>query len=447
MRPPTRYVTTSDGVRIAYATHGQGPTLVFVRGWISHLDAMWDDPEFRSFFDAIGEHYTVVRYDVRGNGLSDRAPDRLGLDDLVLDLEAVMDRTGDDPVVVYATCYGGPIAARYAARHPDRVSHLVLDGTYARGDDIASEEMRESVLGMVRMLKTQPGAGYAMLDFFTNPDGGDLRKARLERARKAIDGDVASHLYHLSFELDVTRDLRSIQAPTLVTHRRRTPAIPFVHGQTVASLVPDASFVATEGRAHNPWEGDALQPLAAMARFLGTPVDRSYRPRMTVHPTVILFTDMEGSTSTTVRMGDARAQEVVRAHNAIIRRGLESRGGRVVKNTGDGVMAEFSSVSNAVNCAIDIQRLLHAHNEEQPDAAIRVRMGVNAGEPLSEDDDLHGIVVSTAARICDQAVGGEILVSNVVRELATGKGFDFSDAGAFDLKGLDEPVRLYRVRF
>lgn len=447
MHPPTRYVTTSDGVRVAYAVHGEGPLLVFVRGWISHLDSMWDDPDFRSFFDAIGQHFTVVRYDLRGNGLSDRSADRLSLDDLVLDLEAVTERVGDEPAVVYATCYGGPIAARYAARHPERVRRLVLDGTFARGDDITTEEMRDSVLGMVRMLKTQPSAGYAMLDFFTSPEGGGLRQGRLDRARRAIDAEVASRLYHLSFELDVTSDLRAVQAPTLVTHRRRTSAIPFVNGQTVASLVPDATFVATDGRSHNPWEGDAIQPLAAMARFLGVPLDRAYRPRMTVRPTVILFTDMEGSTSTTVRMGDARAQEIVRTHNAIIRRGLEGRGGRVVKSTGDGVMAEFNAVSQAINSAIDIQRLLQAHNDERPDSGIRVRMGINAGEPLSEDDDLHGIVVSTAARICEQASGGEILVSNVVRELASGKGLEFSDAGPFDLKGLDEPVRLYHVVF
>ena len=184
-----------------------------------------------------------------------------------------------------------------------------------------------------------------------------------------------------------------------------------------------------------------------MAHFLGEPFDRSYRPRTSSRPTVILFTDMEGSTATTVRMGDERAQEVVRAHNTIVRTALEGRGGRVVKSTGDGVMAAFESVSSAVHCAIDIQDRLAGHNADVPDAPIRVRIGINAGEPLAEGDDLHGIVVSTASRICDQARAGEVLVSNVVRELATGKGLRFTDAGAFELKGLEEPVRLYRVDF
>ncbi|HVF33662.1 MAG TPA: adenylate/guanylate cyclase domain-containing protein [Acidimicrobiales bacterium] len=449
MHPETRYARTTDGVQVAYAVHGDGPPLVFVRGWISHLDAMWHDPEFRPFMEAIGRHHRVIRYDVRGCGLSDREPANISLDHLVLDLEAVIDRAcrPEEPFVVYGTCYGGPIAVRYTARHPERVSRLVLDGTYARGIDVATPQMRESVLGMVRMLESQPKAAHAMLDFFTNPEGDDLREQRLERTRRAIDADAARRLYELSFEIDVTDDLRAIRQPALVLHRKRTQAVPFVHGQHVAALLPDATFVGVDGGAHNPWEGDATQPLQAMARFLGEPIDAGFRPRTSPRPTVILFTDREGSTATTARMGDDRAQELVRTHNAIIRTALESRGGRVVKSTGDGVMAAFASVSSAVACAIEIQTRLDEHNVEAPDAPIRVRMGINAGEPLSEEDDLHGIVVSTASRICDQARAGEILVSNVVRELASGRGLRFTDAGAFELKGLDEPIRLYRVEF
>src|SRR5688572_27425559 len=128
MHPETRYASTTDDVRVAYAVHGEGPTMVFARGWISHLDAMWHDPEFRPFMQAIGNHFRVVRYDVRGCGLSDRDPADISLDHLVLDLEAVVDKAcrPDEPFVLYGTCYGGPIAARYAARHPERVEKLIL---------------------------------------------------------------------------------------------------------------------------------------------------------------------------------------------------------------------------------------------------------------------------------------------------------------------------------
>ena len=447
MRPPIRYTTTTDGARIAYAVHGEGPPLVYARGWISHLDLLWDDPEFAPFFEALANHFTVIRYDVRGNGLSDRdVVGRLSLDDLVLDLEAVADRTvGGEAFVLFASCYGGPIAARFAARHPDQVDRLILDGTYARGADVSTPDLREAVLGMVRMLEMQPGAGFAMLDYFTNPDPSDLRAMRMERLRHAITAEVATELYALAFELDVSADLGRVKAPTLVVHRKGTRAVPFEQGRRLAALVPDATFRALDGRAHNLWEGDANQALQAIGEWLGVPLLQRFRPRTNIQPTVILFTDIEGSTSMTASLGDTQAQVRVRLHNSVMDRALEANGGRKVKNTGDGLMAAFASVSQAIRCAVEAQRAFSEHNATHPESAVHVRMGINAGEPLSEFDDLYGLVVNTASRICDAAGAGEILTSNVVRELATGKGFRFEDRGAFALKGIEEPVHLFAV--
>lgn len=448
MRPPIRYAQASDGARIAYAVHGQGPPLVYARGWISHLDLLWDDPEFAPFFDAIGQHFTVIRYDVRGNGLSDRdVVGRLGLDDLVLDLEAVADKTlGDaEPFTLWASCYGGPIAARYAARHPDRVNRLIIDGSYARGAEVSTPDMREAVLGMVRMLEMQPGAGFAMLDYFTNPDPDDLRAMRMERLRHAINAKVAGELYELAFELDVVDDLLAVRSPTLVLHRKGTRAVPFDRGQRLASLIPDATFRALDGRAHNLWEGEATEALRALGEWLGAPILQSFQPRTPIQPTVVLFTDIEGSTSMTAAMGDSSAQQVVRVHNSVFDALLDANGGRKIKNTGDGLMAAFASVSQAVRCAVEAQRAFARHNASHPDAPVQVRMGLNAGEPLSEFDDLYGLVVNTAARICDAADGGQILVSNVVRELSIGKRFTFVDQGTFTLKGIGDGVRLFSV--
>jgi class 3 adenylate cyclase len=448
MRPAIRYLTTADGVRLAYAVHGDGPPLVHVRGWMSHLDLFWEDMEFRAFFEAIGTRFRVVRYDMRGTGLSDRdVTDRLSLDELILDLDAVFDHLGLEEAVLYATCYGGPITVEWAARNPSRVSKLVLDGTYASGPQLGTPDMRESVRTAARLLgaPTTAAAGHAMLAYFTRPDGMDTRDARFRRTRQSINADVAEALYNLSFEWDVTAACESITVPTLVTHRRESHAVPVRLGRELASLLPNAELVTFPGADHNPWEGDALEPLRAMARFLGEPIDLAYRRRARLRPTIVLFTDMEGSTSNAARLGDATAQELMRANKRIVETGLDDHGGKRVKSTGDGLMAEFGSVSQALMAAAAIQAAVAAHNAEHPDASFRLRMGVNAGEPLAEDDDLHGIVVHTAARICDNAHGGEVLVSNVVRELATGKDFRFADAGVFDVKGLDEPIRLFRL--
>ncbi len=175
----------------------------------------------------------------------------------------------------------------------------------------------------------------------------------------------------------------------------------------------------------------------------------------------ILFTDVEGSTALTRRLGDARAREILREHEGVVREALKAHGGSEVKTMGDGFMASFGSATRALECAIAIQRAFEERNagvgavREPPLRAvetIRVRIGLNAGEPIAEDDpdgrgDLFGTAVIRAARIAALAQGGEILAANVVRELAEGKGFLFGDGGEVALRGFDDPVRIFEVRW
>lgn len=436
MPPPIRFALTEDEVSIAYTVHGDGPPLVYVRGWISHLDLQWTYPDYRLFMEALGRHFTVIRYDMRGNGLSERnVTQRLALDDLALDIIAVLEATGVDRATFLATCYGGPIFARFATLQPTAVERVVLDGVYARGEELGGPEMRDSILATVRLMRSQPKATLSLLDHFTNPKGDGA--APNQDMSQGIDADVAEALYDLSFKLDVAKDFLQLRAPTLVLHRQRAKAVPVQLGRTVASLVPHAMFVTQEGSSANPWNGDASELLGTMGSFLGVDLVTGYQPRTAVRPTVVLFSDIVESTSTTARLGDADAHAVNRRFHTISKDAIDARGGRFIKSMGDGVMAEFPSVSQAVGCAVDMQ---HAFGE------LPVRIGINAGEPVSEHDDLHGIVVSTAARVCAQGDAGEVIVSNVVRELAIGKGFVFEPIGERHLKGIGD-VPLYRVAY
>ena len=155
---------------------------------------------------------------------------------------------------------------------------------------------------------------------------------------------------------------------------------------------------------------------------------------------------MEGSTALTQRLGDAKARELLREHERMVREALKSHGGSEVKTMGDGFMASFSSATKALECAIAMQRAFAAHNESA-DEPILVRVGLNAGEPIAEDQDLFGTAVNEAARITAAAKGGEILVADVVRQLTKGKDFMFGDRGETALKGFDDPVRLFEVRW
>ena len=159
----------------------------------------------------------------------------------------------------------------------------------------------------------------------------------------------------------------------------------------------------------------------------------------------VLFTDIANSTNLTQVLGDARAMQMVRDHDEIVRRAIEARGGQVVKHTGDGIMASFLSVTRALETAAALQRELAERNRDAQ-VPFEVRVGIAAGEPVTAHDDLFGATVQLAARLCSTAEPGGTLVSGAVRELAVGKGFNFEDVGELDLKGFAEPTRAYRLR-
>jgi len=431
-------------VRIAYCTHGAGPPLVLVRGWISNLDLHWADPAYRRFFGALARHFRVVRYDMRANGRSDRRAPVGDLDTLTLDLEAVLSALDLDTCTLYGATYGGLIALTYAAQHPERVDRLILDGCYTRGEDVTT---RARAQWLVSMLRDSPDVALQrVFSHYTNPDPeqADFRRAP---AREFIDPERAAELYSLGFSVDVSGLLPDLHVPTLVLNRTKSSAVPFRQGRELAASLPDARFVALEGEAHHSWEGDADKGRLAVGEFLGVDLEADVEdPEASPSPiATVLFTDMQSSTAITERLGDTGAQELRRAHDAIVRSALAENSGRQIKHTGDGVFASFAAVSAALQCAIRIQQGVDAYAREHPDSPLGVYIGVNSGEPIAENEDLYGSSINLAARICDQADAGQILTSNVVRELMAGKEFRFADAGEFELKGFEKPVRLHEL--
>lgn len=448
MQPAARFLITPDHTRIAYCTVGEGPPLVFVRGWMSNVELAWETPDFTTFFDALAQRFTVVLYDMRGNGLSERAPERIDMETALDDLSAVVEELRLNGITLYGQCFGGPIAIAYAARHPHRVSRLILDGTYASGHALTSRDQRDKLLAMLRDM---PEAAMMALGYYTDPEPAHSitlaeHYESQRKRRQYVSAETAVKLYEFGFDVDVRTLLPSLTMPTLVMHRRQNIAVAFERGHDLAAAIPGATFVAQHGSAANPWDGDMSEPLAAISAFTGVTIAAPPRQpeARRLGPLTIMFTDMESSTAVTQRVGDAAAQELLRAHNTIVRHALKLYDGTEIKHTGDGIMSSFASASAAIECGIFVQRKLAA-NQDDPPERLRVRIGINAGEPVVEDDDLFGTSVQLAKRVCDAGEPGEILVSNVVRELCAGKGFSFSDRGVTALKGFEEPVRLYEV--
>jgi class 3 adenylate cyclase len=257
--------------------------------------------------------------------------------------------------------------------------------------------------------------------------------------------------------MDVTHLLPEISAPTLVLQH---PESHVDCSQLITSEIPHAELVRLAPGPLAPWEH--AEAMRLIDEFLGIgstpePLDR----RSAAGFQTILFTDVEGSTALTDRLGDAAAREMMREHERITREALKAHGGSEVKTMGDGFMASFGSATRALECAVAIQRTFHSREPTvgakglspvRLEDGIKVRIGLNAGEPIAEDDpdgraDLHGTAVIVAARIAAQAHGGEILVSDVVRQLVAGKNFLFNDRGEHTLKGFEDPVRVWEVRW
>ncbi len=266
----------------------------------------------------------------------------------------------------------------------------------------------------------------------------------VESLKNAMSPEMAARGFEFYWHLDVSEYLEKIQAPTLVLHRRGDVLIPVSEARSLASLIADARLVVLDGDA-SMCHHNFPQYIDTVWEFLGE-APRSDHPTPVAPSAVhtILFTDVEGSTALTQRLGDAQARELLREHERMVREALKAHGGSEVKTMGDGFMASFSSATKALDCAIAMQRAFAEHNESAAEP-IKVRVGLNSGEPIAEDDDLFGTAVNLAARICAHAEAGQILAPIVVRELTAGKQFLFADLGETALRGFEDPVRLYEV--
>lgn len=257
MLPEIRFATSRDGVRIAWSQHGDGPPLVRVGTWLTHLQHDWESVVWRHWLTELGNRFTFVRYDDRGCGLSDRDVPRLGLEAWVADLEAVVDATGFPRVALFGMSQGAAIAVAYAARHPDRVSRLICIGGYARGS--AARERTIEQRQEERALDTLVRVGWGRADptfrrIFSGsliPGGTDVQMRWFdELQRQSTSGATASRLMRARSRIDVSQLAGTVLAPTLVLHARDDAMVEFDRGRELATLIPRAQFVPLEGRNH-----------------------------------------------------------------------------------------------------------------------------------------------------------------------------------------------------
>jgi class 3 adenylate cyclase/pimeloyl-ACP methyl ester carboxylesterase len=446
VEPRIGYATASDGARIAYAVSGEGPPLVSVPAPPdNHIQLEWQDPGRRSSVEILSRHFSVVRFDGRGTGLSDRQVADFSLEARLQDLECVVDRLGYESVVLLSGSHGNQLTVAYAARHPERVSHVVAVNPFVRGEDFMTPEQ-------LNLWRTMLATDFQL---FTDALGAQMFGWGREEGpryadffRKAVDPATAMKIYDAMLEVDLTPLLPQVRASTLVIQSEDSGMILPDHTRDFISLLPNASFEVAGGPPH---EGATPDVVRRIARFLGAEwdydsEDASAGRRLESGLQTVLFTDIESHTMMMQRLGDRDGRSVLREYERETRAALRAFGGAELKAMGDGFMASFRSAQAALDCAIDLQRRF-AKPLSDLNERLRVRVGLNAGEPIAEDGDLFGAAVIRAARIAALARGSEIFVANVVRELVDGKGYLFADEGQHALRGLDEPVRLWSLRW
>ncbi len=436
--PQVRYCTTSDGVQIAYVVDGNGPGIPVICMGTPFTDvrpSYWEELGVSSIGGVSRDARPVAWFDFRGCGISERNVEDVSMDALERDLYAVIERLGWPRFSLMAMGMPGPLVMKYAAEHPDRVASLVLRETYAR----AAEMGRIPRMRAFGALLREDYESYLMLVVATNGWSGE--GARLVKLFAGATTEEMCRLYAAaSRTFNASAFVDKIQARTLVIGRDDMPVPSGDMLRQLGGRIRDARVVMEAGGfvRHGP----------AVERFLaeGDPVPVASVATAPTGTRTVLFTDIVGHTEMMQRLGDAKGRDVLREHERITRDLLKQHGGAEVKTMGDGFMASFGSVTSAMECAIALQRAFAAHSEKEGEP-LHVRVGLNAGEPIEEDGDLFGATVILASRIAAKAGAGEILIPEPVRHLLSGKTFVFSDRGAYEMKGFDDAVRLYEVRW
>jgi class 3 adenylate cyclase/alpha-beta hydrolase superfamily lysophospholipase len=444
--PPVQYCTTSDGIRIAYTVSGSGQPLVFMTETVvSHTQLEWSHPVFGALVRRLAERLTLIRFDARGSGLSDRVrapgPDE-NLYASLDDLEAVTQKIGIDRFGLCSIQIAAMGAIRYAASNPHRVSRLVLSDPAVRGTDFLTTKQGQAL------------AAAFVADFVVGTEaigaaafgvGRDENRDYGAYIRNCVGEDVLAAISNLLL-VDASSFLPDVQQPTLILKHAGLAYISEEASKEAASRIPNAQLHIVAGA----WADDIVSVADRIADFVleeSSPTDSAAPPRS--HPEesgvrTILFTDIEGHTAMMQRLGDDRGRALLREHERITREVIARHSGSEIKTIGDAFMVSFGSVASAAQCAVELQQAFAGASLKE---ALRIRVGLNAGEPIAEQGDLFGSSVILASRIVGQAQGGEILVSEVVRGLLAGKPFLFNDRGETALRGFEDPVRLYELRW
>lgn len=426
----TRYVQNGD-VNIAYQVVGEGGLdIVFVMGWVSHLEYFWKEPHFAAFLSRLASFSRLILFDKRGTGLSDRVPlsELPTLEQRMEDVHAVMGAVGSERAVLIGVSEGGPMCSLFAATYPEKTTALVMIGTYAkriRDDDYPWAPTLEQRDAFFELMQREWGGPVGIEERAPSMAADEeFRTWWAAYLRMGASPGAAVALTKMNAEIDVRNVLPSIRVPSLVIHRSGDTCLKVEEGRFVASQIPGCKYVELGGIDHLPFVGDQAEVLDEIEDFLTGMRRAEAYDRVLATVLSVRVTDENGA-------GDG--------FGAYIRRQLELFKGREIESGESGVLATFEGPARAIRCASAI-------SESAKRLGVKVAAGLHTGECDVLDGNYSGFAVDLAQRIAGESAPGRILVSRTVKDLVAGSGLEFTEVGVRSFDSVEGEWRLFAVR-
>lgn len=434
----TRYALSGD-LHIAYHAAGGGPDLLYVPTWVSQVEELAAEPRMAAFIERLCTFSRLISFDRRGSGLSDPVIGAPALEEQIDDILAVMEAVGSQRTALVASLEGGPLAMTFAASHPKKVSALILYATFARTrwaedyDFVPRDSERSDRLDGVIAQWGRGGIPMALAPSRAGDPAFEQWAGRMERY--AASPGTIRRMFEAIGQTDVRHVLPAISVPTLVMHRRDDQFLRIEHSRYLAEHIPGARFVELEGSDSLFSEGDSEAVLGEIEEMV-TGQRTSLVPERVL--ATVLFTDIVDSTSTAAGMGDARWRGVLESHDQLARTEVLRHRGKLIKSTGDGVLATFDGPARAIRAATALR-------QRASGLGVQIRAGLHTGECEMMGDDVGGLAVHIGARVMGTAAAGEVMVSSTVKDLVAGSGIDFAGRGAHELRGVPGSWQLFAV--
>jgi class 3 adenylate cyclase len=447
MKPPIEFIKRQDGVRLAYSVFGEGLPLVVPAPWVTNLVHSFEDPFILNFWMELSQEFKIVLYDKHGCGQSDRNRKEFNLETELKDLESIIDNLGLKDIILFGTSMAGPVTIVYALRNQENVKRLIIYGSYANGNNLAKKEVQSAIISLVQ---ASWGLGSrALADLFIPNATSENIQQFTKFQRESASAEVATNLLKLNYALDITDVLGKVHIPTLILHRKKDKAVLLQNGKELAYNIPNAKLKILGGTIHFPFYEEPGEIITEIFDFLDIKRNGFVDERQifadgqkdNVEQLTIVFTDIVSSTKLITRTGDSAARDFFLTHDKIIRSQVKRYRGRELQNLGDGFMLAFISASSAIKCACEIQKKM-----SETLSILDIRIGINTGEVvIREGKHPFGQAIVIASRIVDRCKGGQVLVSDLTKQLVAGSKFSFSSSDNFVPKGFDDNLIVHEV--